>query len=164
MHSDVHYPNLHISNKQGVNNMTRYDKHIKMYKEACKDKPDLSYEIEGWSGDGDTLIFRMSDDSVMTFDGYHERFYTQSCESSKQFDHDADKKAISINLPNMMETTEIDERKLSRLTGISQNDITVYMSGKRRPGYENILKLSKALNCSPADLTIINENNEESED
>ena len=135
--------------------MIGYKKHDKMFREACKHRPTLPDEICGWYGNRDELTIRMKDDSILAFDGYHERFYIPSGGGFEGADRRGDKEAVSINLPTMMSNRGVDIDRLSDITRIPENKIALYIEGRHRPGYTHLLKMSNALDCSPSDLTVI---------
>lgn len=46
---------------------------------------------------------------------------------------------------------------ISRKSGISKNTISYYMTGQRKPTYDNVIRIAQALNCKPSELIDIDE-------
>lgn len=55
-------------------------------------------------------------------------------------------------LRKVMYKKGITQIELSEMTGITQQTISLYMSGKRLPGFYNVDKIAKALGCSIEEL------------
>lgn len=57
-----------------------------------------------------------------------------------------------MNLREIREKKNISQYRLSKLSGISQGLLSAYESGHKKPGMDNILKLSQALEVDIAAL------------
>lgn len=56
------------------------------------------------------------------------------------------------NLRRIRREKHMTMKQLGEKTGVTESAIGQYETGKRKPSYEMILKLSEALECSVADL------------
>ena len=57
-----------------------------------------------------------------------------------------------MNLRDVRERKNISQYRLSKLSGISQGLLSAYESGQKKPGMNNIIKLSEALNVDISEL------------
>lgn len=55
-------------------------------------------------------------------------------------------------LRRKMRAKHLDQRKLAKLTGISEVNISRYRRGERRPSCENLIKMANVLECSLDEL------------
>lgn len=62
------------------------------------------------------------------------------------------RREFGIRLRYMMSRKGFNQRDLSEATGISYNNISLYINGKVSPSFYNVDKISKALGCSMDDL------------
>lgn len=46
---------------------------------------------------------------------------------------------------------------IARKSGIPKNTISQYMTGKRKPTYDKVVRIAQALNCKPGDLLDMDE-------
>ena len=60
-------------------------------------------------------------------------------------------------IKSRMNILHINQRILSERTGIPKQTISRYLNGERKPTFDMIIKISKALNCSAGDLLDIDE-------
>lgn len=52
---------------------------------------------------------------------------------------------------------DINQRELARRAGITEVTLCRYIKGHRKPTYDIVIKLAKALECTPNDLIDIDE-------
>lgn len=46
----------------------------------------------------------------------------------------------------------IDQRELSRRTGLTEASISRYVNGVRKPTYDIVIRIARALECTPGEL------------
>lgn len=51
----------------------------------------------------------------------------------------------------------IDQRELAKRAGITEVSMSRYMTGKRKPTYDTVIRIAQALDCEPGDLINIDE-------
>lgn len=51
----------------------------------------------------------------------------------------------------------IDQRELAKRAGITEVSLSRYMTGKRKPTYDIVIRIAQALECEAGDLININE-------
>ncbi len=59
---------------------------------------------------------------------------------------------LAKNLIEYRKKAKLTQPELANKSGVSQQSISVYEKGERKPKYPTLSKLSKALNCHPDDL------------
>lgn len=59
---------------------------------------------------------------------------------------------LAKNLVEYRKKAKLTQPELASKSGVSQQSISVYEKGERKPKYPTLSKLSKALNCHPDDL------------
>lgn len=62
------------------------------------------------------------------------------------------KKEFRYNLKKLLYTNDMTQQELSEVTGIDGTLISKYANGKSLPGFYNLDKIAKALNCSADDF------------
>ena len=69
---------------------------------------------------------------------------------------------ISINLKSLMKINDVTLRKLSKLTGMSQQQLSAIKRAKsKKIEFLTIYKLLTGLSCTPNDLFLITTHNEQ---
>lgn len=56
-----------------------------------------------------------------------------------------------------LNTNHMKRIDISRKTGIPKNTISQYMTGRRKPTYDKVIRIAQALECEPGDLINIDE-------
>lgn len=61
-------------------------------------------------------------------------------------------------LKELMIEQNLNQSELAKMVGIKQSQVSEWLSGKSKPGYDNLKALSIALNCSADILLDLNNN------
>jgi transcriptional regulator with XRE-family HTH domain len=59
---------------------------------------------------------------------------------------------LSLNVERLQKKLKLSQAEVAAAAGITQPELSVYLSGKREPKINVLDGLSKALNCKPDDL------------
>lgn len=57
-----------------------------------------------------------------------------------------------MNIRKIRKAQKITMKQLGQMVGVTESAIGMYETGKRKPDYEMLLKISEALNCTVNDL------------
>lgn len=117
--------------------------------------PDIAryaerYELRNY---GQLLIFR-SDDIMSIYDWYSKSLFNFK---EELFDNDEAlwRRFFSVELRRLLKQSNMNQKDLSRLTGISEITISKYFNGSATPSAFNLKKMAKAFGVSVTEFTNI---------
>lgn len=122
--------------------------HMEMYwSNVTKDVIDVQYtgwlEIIVTTTDGQRFVFNESESSI-------RRLPDPQTMTKEQCLFE-----FGCRLRNIMYCRSMGQEDLARATGIQQARISDYIRGKTAPGFYNLDKIARALNCPVEDLRVI---------
>lgn len=92
------------------------------------------------------------DDGVWNlYDDLERSIRRLPCHPNDVTEHDI-RKEFGIRLRKMMRKEDITQSELAELTGLTQQQISNYMSGKNMPSFAKVDMIARALRCHVDDL------------
>ena len=141
------------------NNMTRIERDTKgtikfgtMRERFSKAYPSIAekaYEFRKMNND--ELLVRLNDGTCLLYNELDYTYITLPKSRSSMTDDDY-KQEFAYCLKRAMLRQEINQKELAEQSGISQGNISEYLSAKHLPNYIHICKLANAFHCSIADF------------
>ena len=107
--------------------------------------------VDCYSIGRDELILKLSDGEVYSYDNNNKSLRILPPDSNSLTEEEC-RREFAIRLRRMMLIKGMTQVQLSDVTGIQQYLISDYMKGKRTPGFYNLDKMAKALDCSIDEL------------
>lgn len=122
-----------------------FEFHFPLIAEQVVSYRDIStYEIEVTLDDGGIFMYDELSNSI--------RKRPRDCDNMTEGEC---KKEFGLRLRSMMFRRNVDQLRLSELTGIPQPSISNYVNGKTSPTFYNLDKIARALKCSVDELRYI---------
>lgn len=100
------------------------------------------------------LLIRMNDGASICYDDIHNTIRTLP-EDCNNLTEDQCRTEFGVRLRQMMSRKGISEVELSEAAGISNVQLSRYISGKTSPSFYNVDKIAKALDCSVDELRYV---------
>lgn len=119
--------------------------HMEMYwSNVTNDAVDVEYigryELVVTVSDGTRYLYNDLDEGIRRLPD-RENMSKQDCASE-----------FGYRLTNIMHYKNIKQEELQAMTGIPQARLSEYITGKRVPGFYNVDKIARALDCSVDEL------------
>lgn len=99
----------------------------------------------------DEVIIKLNNGDVVSFDTLYRTFRTMP-KDSKSLTEDQCRFEFGVRLKRILMKSGMTQTDLAMITGITQANISSYITGKITPSFYNVDKIAKALNCSMDDL------------
>ena len=96
------------------------------------------------------LIIKLENGEVLSYENINKSL--RILPDSSSLTEEEFRREFAIRLKLMMTVKGMNQNALSEATGIQQYLISDYTKGKRTPGFYNLDKIAKALNCSLDEL------------
>ena len=96
------------------------------------------------------LIIKLENGEVFSYENINKSL--RILPDSSSLTEEECRREFAIRLKLMMTVKGMNQNALSEATGIQQYLISDYTKGKRLPGFYNLDKIAKALNCSLDEL------------
>ena len=96
------------------------------------------------------LIIKLENGEVLSYENINKSL--RILPDSNSLTEEECRREFSIRLKLMMAVRGMNQTALSEATGIRQHLISDYTKGKRTPGFYNLDKMAKALDCSIDEL------------
>lgn len=96
------------------------------------------------------LIIKLENGEVVSYENINKSL--RILPDSNSLTEEECRREFAIRLKLMMAVRGMSQTKLSEATGIQQHMISDYTKGKRTPGFYNLDKIAKALDCSIDEL------------
>ena len=96
------------------------------------------------------LIIKLENGEVLSYENINKSL--RILPDSSSLTEEECRREFAIRLKLMMTVKGMNQNALSEATGIQQYLISDYTKGKRTPGFYNLDKIAKALNCSLDEL------------
>ena len=96
------------------------------------------------------LIIKLENGEVLSYENINKSL--RILPDSSSLTEEECRREFAIRLKLMMTVKGMNQTALSEATGIQQYLISDYTKGKRTPGFYNLDKIAKALNCSLDEL------------
>lgn len=103
----------------------------------------VEYRLDGPSA----LIFRTKDGKIYLYDDFDQSLM-ELPEDSNRLTDDECRSEFARRLRRVMLVRGVSQSELASRTGISYVMLSRYMTGKSEPGFCNVDRIAKALNCS----------------
>lgn len=117
--------------------------------------PFLSKDIQGWmKNDEWGITVRTKQGETFFYDDY-EHTIRRLPAYSRDMTEEQCRMEFGYRLRRIMYKKGMTQAELSELTGISQPQISTYLSGKNSPSFYKVDRIAKALGCSTDDLRYI---------
>lgn len=114
--------------------------------------PTMSKQAIRYKADSpSTLIIELNDGDVILWDDDDTSFRHLPSDSNNMTEVQC-RREFSHRLRRIMLHKGVTQMDLSTRTGIPQSQISKYASGKALPGFYNVDRIAKALNCSADEL------------
>ena len=97
------------------------------------------------------LIIKLKNGEVVSYENINKSLRMLPSDSNSLTEEECIRE-FAIRLKLMMAVRGMSQTALSEATGIQQHMISDYTKGKRLPGFYNLDKIAKALNCSLDEL------------
>lgn len=97
------------------------------------------------------VYLKMKDSSIVLYDDFDRSFRTLPADKNDMTEEQC-KLEFAYRLYRIMQRKHITQQELANRTGITQQQISSYITGKRLPSFYNIDKIAKALDCSVDEL------------
>lgn len=97
------------------------------------------------------LIIKLENGEVVSYENINKSLRILPSDSMSLTEEEC-RREFSIRLKLMMAVRGMSQTALSEATGIQQHLISDYTKGKRTPGFYNLDKMAKALDCSIDEL------------
>lgn len=132
-----------------------------IFEEFKKTYPSISKNVAHWYASGHLEItVRLNDRSKVVYSYLDKKGRVIPPdensvvfkENKMYMDQDEWMDEFSTRLCCMMESLDISQRELARLTGLSDRTIRAYLNGDRVPSAYNICLMAKALGCYVTEL------------
>lgn len=118
--------------------------------------PYVVEKMVTWYPSGsDEIVIRTNDGMTYVYYGMSHScgvLHDPSDEDLDSMEENQWRESFSFKLRKRMETTSLNQEKLSERTGISTHTISKYMRGKATPSTYNLCKIARALKCSETEL------------
>ena len=135
-------------------------RHDRIVKEIRNYDSSLASQICDWYPVGDfEVVLILDDGSKVQYEGLNHtyRWLPEYVERSEGDDdlltEEEYKREFAYKLNRLMVSNGYGQADLAKATGISQSAISKYTRGDALPGYYNLIKFSRVLNCSVSELT-----------
>ena len=132
--------NVEAFKQSAFENMEMY------WSNVTRDAIDVTYvgwlEIMVTVKDGTRYIYNDTDESIRRLPDYRDMTEEECLQE------------FGYRLRNIMRCRNISQPELADMTGIAQPRISNYMRGKISPGFYNLDKIARALDCPIEDLRV----------
>ena len=99
----------------------------------------------------DEIIIKLNNGDVVSFDTLYRTIRTMP-KNSKSLSEDQCRFEFGVRLKRILMKSGMTQTDLAMTTGITQSNISSYITGKITPSFYNVDKIAKALNCSMDDF------------
>lgn len=114
--------------------------------------PTASKHVVNYAESGlGLLLCKMDNDDSILFDSVDNSIRRLPANSDDMCEEEC-KREFGIRLRRLMLIRGISQAELSEKTGLSQPQLSNYMTGKNMPSFYSVDRIAKALKCSTDDL------------
>lgn len=134
--------------------MDIYNNLVSSFKNVFGSYYDRAVDIKLDPNSNSKLIVKLDDGDTVIYDALVTDIYRPrpTGDWNNPMDDETWNKEFRDRLLIQMDLRGISQVELSRRTGIGKLSIHKYVNGTGLPGIHNLVKIAKALRCSPSDL------------